>query len=671
MWRVIDNLVLDHDLRLVLLAAAICAFGTVSTMNVSSRASGKKRTALWLVLLSVCAAATVWSTHFIAMLAYKVNMPMTYDAGLTALSFVAGAAVMGLGFFTAMRFRRASSTRLLGGAIFGLGVVLLHYVGMAALRMPGHLTYSSDLVAASVVFSLGFGALSLFVEFGPSRSLGRVTSTLLMIAMIVTLHFTAMGAVNIEHGLVSSTGAEGVSRSVLVTAVAVASLFILLIAMTGALIDQRVSRRLAAEADRFRTLAEGAFEGIVVHRAGMIVDANSVARQMFGLTEHAAGQSILDWFTQTTGEHAVPLAGGADDRTMELVLRRPDGSTFPAEICRRRILLTDGAEGELFAVRDITSRKEAEARLAHLALHDSLTDMPNRRFFMELAQKNISLAQRTGERFALLAVDLDDFKLINDIHGHAAGDELIRVTAKRIAATVRDADISARFGGRRVCDRTDVRLTTTPGHRTRRATARCTSRPGVSGWRRGCGQRVDWRRALSGRWKHRSGSSPQCGYSDVPCQGRRQRRHRASSNRRWTLRSSRDEARAGATSRRGRKSPIRRLPADRRQHLPNAPRLRGSGALARRGDGPDHAGRLHPGGGRDWSHRVDRRVRAASRMLRCHDVADATSRGGQSLGRAVQAERTRGHRSPSIERQRSAWQPAGARGDGNVARGEP
>src|SRR6185369_13413703 len=118
-----------------------------------------------------------------------------------------------------------------------------------------------------------------------------------------------------------------------------------------------------------------------------------------------------------------------------------------AEICRRRILLTDGAEGELFAVRDITSRKEAEARLAHLALHDSLTDMPNRRFFMELAQKNISLAQRTGERFALLAVDLDDFKLINDIHGHAAGDELIRVTAKRIAATVRDADISARFGG--------------------------------------------------------------------------------------------------------------------------------------------------------------------------------------------------------------------------------
>jgi diguanylate cyclase (GGDEF)-like protein/PAS domain S-box-containing protein len=447
MWRVLDNLLLDHDLRLVLLAAAICVFGAVSTMSVSGRAAGKKRTALWLVLLSVCAGATVWSTHFIAMLAYRVTMPMTYDAGLTALSFAVGAAVMGLGFFIAMRFRRGRSARLIGGAILGLGVVLLHYLGMAALRMPGHLSYSPGLVAASIVFSLGFGALSLFVEFGPVRPLTRVGSTALMIVMIVALHFTAMGAVIVQHALTLTTAADGVSRSVLVTAVAVASLFILLVAMTGALVDQRVSRRLAAEADRFRTLAEGAFEGIIVHRNGMIVDANGAARRMFGLAEHGINQSIDGWFEAASGEFALRSADSGDDRTMELVLRRPDGSSFPAEICRRRMLLTDGAEGELFAIRDLTARKESEARLAHIALHDQLTELPNRRFFMELAQKNISLAQRTGERFALLALDLDDFKLINDMHGHAAGDELIRVTSKRIAATVRDSDISARFGG--------------------------------------------------------------------------------------------------------------------------------------------------------------------------------------------------------------------------------
>jgi diguanylate cyclase (GGDEF)-like protein len=235
----------------------------------------------------------------------------------------------------------------------------------------------------------------------------------------------------------------GVSRSVLVTSVAVASIFILLVAMTGAIVDQRVSRRLTADADRFRTLAEGAFEGIVVHRDGVIVDANSVARRMLGLNERAMEQSLLGWFEAAPAELVAP----GDERTMELALRRPDGSTFPAEICRRRIQLTDGADGELLAIRDLTARKESERRLAHLSLHDPLTELPNRQFFIELAQKNIALAQRTGERFAFLSLDLDDFKLVNDMYGHVAGDALIRVTALRIVAVLRDADISARLVG--------------------------------------------------------------------------------------------------------------------------------------------------------------------------------------------------------------------------------
>ena len=149
MLSVLNTLWIDHDLRLVLLAAAICVFGAVCTLSVSSRAAGKRRTLLWFALLSVCAGATVWSTHFIAMLAYRVNMPMTYDPWLTALSFAAGAPLMGLGFFTAMRLRVHSSARMAGGAILGLGVSLLHYLGMAALRMPGHLTYAPALVVTS------------------------------------------------------------------------------------------------------------------------------------------------------------------------------------------------------------------------------------------------------------------------------------------------------------------------------------------------------------------------------------------------------------------------------------------------------------------------------------------------------------------------------------------
>ena len=444
MFRVFDVLVFEHELRLVLLAAAVCVFGAIATMIVSSRAAGTNRVALWRVLLSVCAGATVWSTHFIAMLAYRSDASMTYDPWLTLLSFVSGAALMGLGFDVAIRWRRVRRLRLLGGSIVGVGVVVLHYVGMAAVRMAEHVGYAPDLVITSVGLSLGLGAVALSVALG-ERAQARTLGALLMVAMIVSLHFTAMGAVRMDHGAGLVDAMSGISRPVLAVAVALASLSVLLIGLWGALVDQRISHQVAAEAHRFRALADGAFEGLIVHHDGVIVEANAAARRMFGLGEAMPTMGALLDGALT---ELVDVCGEDEPaRGIEVTLRRPDGTRFPAEMCRRRILLRDGGEGELLAIRDLTSRKESEARIAHLALHDPLTELPNRRFFMELAAKSISLAHRSRERFALLAMDLDGFKLVNDMHGHMAGDELIRVVARRIAASLREADVAARFGG--------------------------------------------------------------------------------------------------------------------------------------------------------------------------------------------------------------------------------
>jgi diguanylate cyclase (GGDEF)-like protein/PAS domain S-box-containing protein len=441
---VVDTLLMHHDLRLVLLAAAICAFGAASTMIVSGRALGGHRAGMWLVLLSICAGSTVWATHFIAMLAFRQDMVLTYDPALTVLSFAAGAVIMGLGFAVAMRLGRPRPIRLAGGVIVGLGAVALHYIGMAALRMPGGFGFTPGLVTTSVALSVGLGAAALSVALGPARPLVRPVGVALMVAMIVSLHFTAMGAMEMDAGTAGHAEAGGMTRSVLATAVAVASLSVLLIGMTGALIDQRVSHRLAAEADRFRTLADGAFEGLIVHRDGVVVDANAAARRLFGLPDDATEEAVAACFASLTRQRP---PGTQPAEPVETTLQRADGTRFPAEICRRRIRTADGGEGELCAIRDLTARKESEARIAHLALHDPLTDLPNRRFFMELVGKTASQAQRTGERFALLAVDIDDFKQVNDTLGHAAGDQLIAVTARRMSATLRDADVAARLGG--------------------------------------------------------------------------------------------------------------------------------------------------------------------------------------------------------------------------------
>jgi diguanylate cyclase (GGDEF)-like protein/PAS domain S-box-containing protein len=103
---------------------------------------------------------------------------------------------------------------------------------------------------------------------------------------------------------------------------------------------------------------------------------------------------------------------------------------------------------------DITERRraadelaDAQARLAHLAYHDALTDLPNRLLFQEHLEQAIARARRGGLAVAVLFVDLDDFKLVNDSHGHSVGDELLRIVATRLREAVRETDVVARLGG--------------------------------------------------------------------------------------------------------------------------------------------------------------------------------------------------------------------------------
>jgi len=96
---------------------------------------------------------------------------------------------------------------------------------------------------------------------------------------------------------------------------------------------------------------------------------------------------------------------------------------------------------------EINNRKEAEKKVRHMALHDPLTGLPNRRLFDELGKKTLAIAKRESTSLAILFIDIDGFKNVNDCHGHYFGDTLLQMIAKRLLAQVRDPDIVARFGG--------------------------------------------------------------------------------------------------------------------------------------------------------------------------------------------------------------------------------
>jgi diguanylate cyclase (GGDEF)-like protein/PAS domain S-box-containing protein len=442
MLRVYNCIAIDHDLALVLVAAAICAFGVFTTMVVAGRAAGTSRRWLWSVLAGVCLSATIWSTHFVAMLAYLEGVAISYHPVLTIASFVLGGLLITAGVALGNHYRAHRDALISTGALVGAGVVALHYIGMAAVRLPGHLGYDADLVVASVVFSLGFGAAALYVGMAREGVKGRVGGALLLLLMTVSLHFTAMGAVNVVLDPLQPPLDPGISRGTLLIAVTLATVCVLAIAIVSAVVDQRMSTQMAADAERFRTLADGSFEGIVIHADGVVRDCNPAFRTIVG-ADVVQATPLSDYIPRPLLDEIMADPG----TSREIQLIRNGGAALPVEICGRSMRLRDGSEGQLLAIRDISARKQAEARLNHLALHDQLTDLPNRRLFIELASKQVSLARRNGVQFAIHALDLDGFKLVNDMHGHEGGDALLAEVSRRLKDCLRNEDVVARFGG--------------------------------------------------------------------------------------------------------------------------------------------------------------------------------------------------------------------------------
>jgi len=125
---------------------------------------------------------------------------------------------------------------------------------------------------------------------------------------------------------------------------------------------------------------------------------------------------------------------------------KADGSEIFVLTFGRRIAF-EGRDGYLIAVIDITERRKAEARIAYMAHHDGLTNLPNREFYQERLKQALDAAQSMGKRVAVLGVDLDLFKNVNDSFGHPMGDRLLRQVADRLRALIRGENLAARLGG--------------------------------------------------------------------------------------------------------------------------------------------------------------------------------------------------------------------------------
>ena len=194
-------------------------------------------------------------------------------------------------------------------------------------------------------------------------------------------------------------------------------------------------------------------DSMVIMQGDRIVQANREFVRMFGYSqEECAGASVYELIIPDGREHeremllhTVACEGRA---SMETVRRTRSGEELDVFIVVTRVRLGADAMGQSVTYRDIRAQKRTQARLEHTALHDPLTGLANRALFLDrLTLTMARLARRPDRKFAVVFLDVDRFKQVNDTRGHAAGDALLLAVTARLRACLRPQDTIARFGG--------------------------------------------------------------------------------------------------------------------------------------------------------------------------------------------------------------------------------
>jgi diguanylate cyclase (GGDEF)-like protein/PAS domain S-box-containing protein len=211
--------------------------------------------------------------------------------------------------------------------------------------------------------------------------------------------------------------------------------------------------QLHATSTRYRRLFETAKDGILLldSESGRITDVNASVTQMLGYPrDHFLDQILCD---VSPFDRIPDCRRGLNElRNAESIafehwsLEAQDRSLVDVEFLGN-VYHVDGSRIVQCNLRDITTRKQAEARVRYLALHDALTGLPNRILLQDRLTQAITRAARNHERVAVLMLDLDQFKYINDSLGHHIGDLLLEAVSARIASCLRESDIVARLGG--------------------------------------------------------------------------------------------------------------------------------------------------------------------------------------------------------------------------------
>lgn len=442
------------------LVATVASYTVLDLIGRISTSRGMQRWG-WVAFGAVGMGLGVWSMHFVGMLAFSLSTSVAYDLNMVILSVIVVIAAAFIALTIVGRSKLTFPRLITGGLLLATGISVMHYTGMAAMQID--ITYKPFYFTLSIVIAIIASNAALWLAFylNQGKTLNKIVvklaSSLVMGAAVVGMHYTGMHAAQFQLRAESDM-MSGImlDQTFLPYLIVIATLFTLGLSIFGIYISNRFAKKdseILQNERWYKSLFENNQDGILsIDRELRIIDYNSAITKLTGLPDSwFKGNSIsnlLTFIPEDVLEHTqgmVQKSLNGEMRNYPSAIIHQSGQRVDLNVINVPVSVNGQIAGSYVIAKDVTEEKAAKEKIQHLAFHDELTGLPNRRWFnQELSQ----WIESGSAGFTVMVMDMDRFKLINDSLGHTYGDIFLQEVSRRIQDCLRDYQMTlSRMGG--------------------------------------------------------------------------------------------------------------------------------------------------------------------------------------------------------------------------------
>ncbi|RUO20177.1 EAL domain-containing protein [Aliidiomarina haloalkalitolerans] len=466
----------SHAAGLVALSVAIAILASYVSLlhtKLMQGATTSQRRSLWHLNGAVAMGAGVWAMHFLGMVSFKIDTTVLYSPLITAISVIPAIFAAWITLWVLHHGQDRWRAILFGGVMMGAGIGVMHYTGMAAIRTQAEMLYLPSMFAISIVVAVVLAVIALAARklLRPVivRSVPRIiVSAVIMGFAISSMHYTAMHATVFlpaaaDASLMPLSGAD--SNLIVMSALSVAIFIVILSAVVVVLMNrqQRLSIQATSRGERVRELTER-LQSVADRIPGMVYQLH---RDNSGfISFRYLSDAVQDLFAVNVNEainDARTVLSKVPLHERELIFKSlqesaeklsPWNYEFPVEVSLHKTRWlsatsvpqkeSDGGVSWSGFISDVTEKRKTEQTIKELAYSDTLTGLPNRRSLHDELTARIELLAKHQAAVAVLIVNLDNFKRVNDVHGQKQGDAVLQEATRRLQSVLSERSFLAR-----------------------------------------------------------------------------------------------------------------------------------------------------------------------------------------------------------------------------------